>query len=268
MGVLFSLEGSVKDLGQANIFRNTFSFSSIYANTTSSNHILSLQFSDKATTDTNVTVQSPSHESTKSIRVPASSQSVATRIALTAGAANDVTIKTSLPLDSISIGSPQGTYFPSTKLSLNGASLTKCGSGGCRPVGSKIGGLNKTNTAKLTIPATISSPDGNPNSTSKYLELDYTNNDVAIATSWGLGSNSRNITLALNRANPVRLEVPLSGRHSELFSPGQGWWDTDTLGVLVPGWKNGDNELVIGNDAADDSFQANGADFVGLRVYD
>lgn len=268
MGVLFSLEGSFNALGQANVSRNTFSFSSIYANTTSSSHILSLQFSDKASTDTNVTIQSLAHGSTKSIRVPASNQSVATRIALTAGAANDVTIKTSLPLDSITVGSPQGTYFPSTKFSLNGASLTKCGSGGCSPVGSKIGGLNKTNTAKVTIPATISSPDGNSNSTSKYLELDYTNNDVAIATSWGLGSNSRNITLALNGANPVRLEVPLSGRHSELFSPGQGWWDTDTLGVLVTGWKNGDNELVIGNDAAEDAFQANGADFVGLRVYD
>ena len=39
------------------------------------------------------------------------------------------------------------------------------------------------------------------------------------------------------------------------------------MGVRVPGWKNGDNELVIGNDAAEDAFQANGADFVGLRVY-
>jgi alpha-galactosidase len=98
--------------------------------------------------------------------------------------------------------------------------------------------------------------------------LDYINNDIAFSTSWGLGANSRNITVAVNGGNPVRLEVPLSGRHSELFGPGLGWWDTASLGILIDGWKNGDNEVVVGNVAGSDTFQTWGADFVGFRVFD
>jgi alpha-galactosidase len=130
-------------------------------------------------------------------------------------------------------------------------------------VGSKIGYLDSTNTAKITVPATVS------NTTSaKYVELDYINNDVAFSTSWGLGANSRNITVSVNGGSPVRLEVPLSGRHSELFGPGLGWWDTSSLGVLVDGWKNGNNEVVVANEAGSDVFQSWGADFVGFRVFD
>lgn len=101
----------------------------------------------------------------------------------------------------------------------------------------------------------------------KYLELDYINNDIAFSTSWGLGANSRNITISVNGGTPVRLEVPLSGRHSELFGPGLGWWDTASLGVLVSGWQDGDNEVVVSN-AVSGGFQSWAPDFVGFRVFD
>lgn len=76
------------------------------------------------------------------------------------------------------------------------------------------------------------------------------------------------MTLSLNGGSPVRLDVPLSGRHSELFGPGLGWWDSSTLGILVDGWKDGDNDLVVGNAAAAGSFQSYGPDFVGVRFFD
>lgn len=74
--------------------------------------------------------------------------------------------------------------------------------------------------------------------------------------------------MTVNSEDPVRIEVPLSGRHSELFGPGLGWWDTATLGLLTSGWKEGLNEVVVGNVGGDEGFQSYGADFVGIRVLD
>lgn len=74
--------------------------------------------------------------------------------------------------------------------------------------------------------------------------------------------------MTVNSEDPVRIEVPLSGRHSELFGPGLGWWDTSTLGLLTSGWKEGLNEVVVGNVGGDEGFQSYGADFVGIRVLD
>ena len=100
----------------------------------------------------------------------------------------------------------------------------------------------------------------------KYLAIDYINNEVAFDSSWDWGSNSRNLTVSVNGNKPVRVEVPLSGQHSELFGPGKGWWDAATIGVLTGGWKDGDNDVVIGNEGGENGFTSYGPDFVGLRV--
>lgn len=94
--------------------------------------------------------------------------------------------------------------------------FTTCGDGYCQPVGQEIGYLNVNSTASITVPVSIPSSDSG-NATARYLEIDYINNDIALSTSWGYGSNSRNLTVSLNSGDPIRLEVPLSGRHSELF---------------------------------------------------
>lgn len=39
------------------------------------------------------------------------------------------------------------------------------------------------------------------------------------------------------------------------------------MGVLTEGWKNGNNEVVIGNVGGEQGFESYGADFVGLKVY-
>ena len=75
------------------------------------------------------------------------------------------------------------------------------------------------------------------------------------------------MTVSVNDAPPVRIEVPLSGRHSELFGPGLGWWDSASFGVLTGGWKDGENVVVIGNVGGEEGVQPFGADFVGLRFF-
>ena len=61
--------------------------------------------------------------------------------------------------------------------------------------------------------------------------------------------------------------MPLSGRHSELFGPGLGWWDSTSFGVLTGGWKDGENVVVIGNVGGEEGVQPFGAGFVGLRFF-
>lgn len=133
-------------------------------------------------------------------------------------------------------------------------------------MGQEIGNLNVNSTASITVPVSIPSSDSG-NATARYVEIDYINNGIALSTSWGYGSNSRNLTVSLNSGDPIRLEVPLSGGHSELFEPGLGWWDAATLGLLVEGWKDGNNTLVLGNDASVNVSQTYAPDIVGVRVF-
>lgn len=82
----------------------------------------------------------------------------------------------------------------------------------------------------------------------------------------GSGTNTRNMTISVNNIT-TRIEVPLSGRSSELFSPGLGWEDTSVFGVLTDGWIEGSNEVVVGNENGAEGLVSQGADFVGLGVY-
>lgn len=233
-------------------------FKSVYAATSRSNYTITITFSKASEKSSHVAVQTGSQK-TNAILAPSETE-VSLTVPLSAGSANQVKIEHGLPIESVQITPPTGTYYPSTSFVLSGTNLTTCSEGFCKPVGSKISNLTPDSSASTTIQSTGGS--------TKYVEIDYINNDIAIATSWGWGSNSRNLTVKLNEEEPVRLEVPLSGRHSELFGPGKGWWDSDRLGLLLDGWKEGENRIDIGNVGGEQGFQRYGADFVGLRVFD
>lgn len=64
----------------------------------------------------------------------------------------------------------------------------------------------------------------------------------------------------------TRVELPLSGRSSELYSSALGWEDSGTYGVLVDGWKTGGNTVVVGNQGGENGIVAFAADFVGMGV--
>ncbi|CAI7575810.1 unnamed protein product [Penicillium pancosmium] len=259
--------GSYNSNGFASVNGNTYTFESIYANTSSSKHAIVVQFAS-ATKKSSLKITNSLEQITQTISVPASQKSVSSKLTLSAGGENKLVIESSNTIKSIEIQAPAGKYYPCTEFSISGsAEIETCDSGFCKPTGSKLSYINSSNKGSANVQVTL--PASSKNETIlKYIEVDFTNNDIALSTSWGLGSNSRNITISVNDDKPVRLEVPLSGKHSELFGPGKGWWDTSTLGLLVGGWKSGDNVVVVGNEAGDDSFQSYGADFVGLKVFD
>lgn len=209
-----------------------------------------------------------------SAKVQPTESQISVNISLSAGSSNTITISPSPIISYINVTSPSGTYYPCTSFTPVGSAKPEtCDAGFCLPVGSKIGYISPTGNASITIPATVVSGSGDNTTAAtttagKYLEIDYINNDIAFSTSWTTGSNSRNLTISVNGGPPTRIEVPLSGKHSELFGPGRGWWDSATFGVLVDGWRNGENTVVIGNQGGDEGVQPYGADFVGLRLYD
>lgn len=248
--------------------RNVYTFDSIYANTTSANHTIFVRLASPPKQGMSIKIGNALDQKMQTISVPASRKSVSAKIALYAGAENKFQIHSFSPIESIEIHAPTGKYYPCTVFAPYGSSrIENCDSGFCKPTGSKLSYLDSSNTASAEVHATIPQIS-NSGKAPKYIELDFTNNDVAFSSSWGLGSNSRNITLSVNGNKPVRLEVPLSGRHSELFGPGKGWWDTSTLGLTIDGWKNGSNLVVVGNEAGDDAFESYGADFVGFKLFD
>jgi alpha-galactosidase len=235
--------------------RNSTTFHAIYGLTDSTTYTLSVTFASTSSASGSITVKSSASSQTSTVTVAANTASVSLPITLTLGTTNSLTIQHQLSINSIAITPPEGTYYPNTKFTTTGyATSTTCGTGYCVPVGSKIGYIGPGGTAVTTIRATSAG--------TKFVEIDYINNEVSYWTGW----NARNITVTVNGGTPTRLEVPLSGRHSELFGPGLGWWDTATLGVLTDGWVQGNNEVVIGNDGGA-GYSVYAADFVGLRVY-
>lgn len=201
-----------------------------------------------------------------SYTVSAGAASITVPLSLSASNNNTVTISTHAQVLSIDIAEPEGTFYASTLFSVSGtAAHQQCTAGLCQPVGSKVTNLTAFGTATLNI-----SNNDTAISSSRYVEVTYINNDVAIATSWTDGRNARNITVSVNGGAATRLEVPLSGRSSELYSPMRGWGDPATLGVLTTGWGlgvNGTDTIEVSNVGGDAGVEPYGADFVGIRVF-
>ncbi|TVY23780.1 putative alpha-galactosidase D [Lachnellula hyalina] len=151
------------------------------------------------------------------------------------------------------------TFYSSASFTPAGDAVrTTCSTGLCTPVGSKISYISPTGTASLSITAASAG--------SKLVDVYFCNNDIALSTSWLYGTNTRNLTIAVNDV-VTRIEVPLSGKSSELFSPGLGWQDTGIFKVLIGGWQEGANTVVIGNQGGAAGYQSYGADFVGMGIY-
>ncbi|TID24176.1 carbohydrate-binding module family 35 protein [Venturia nashicola] len=152
------------------------------------------------------------------------------------------------------------TFFPSTDFTIIGsANRQTCQPDLCAPVGSKIGYLSPSGSASIEI----SSPS---TAAKKLVDVYFCNNEIAFQSAWAHGTNTRNLTISVNDVT-TRIEVPLSGKSSELFSVGKGWEDTGTFKVEVGGWKVGTNKVIISNKGGRAGLQKLGADFVGMDVY-
>lgn len=235
-------------------------FSNVYGLTDSSEYTLTVQAAGSRGEEITVTTSA----SNKPVKAKLKGGSAAVFITLSAVNDNSITIQTTARIAAIHVSTPKGKFYPSTAFSVSGtAAHQNCTPGLCAPVGSKITNLTQNGAATISIPRS-SGAFGS----SRFVNITWINNDVALATSWTTGTNSRNITIAVNDAAPVRLEVPLSGRTSELFSPMRGWGDPSTLGVLVDGFGTGQGKdtIVISNADGNAGVQGYGADFVGFQL--
>lgn len=242
-------------------------FSRIYGITTSPAYSLTITFKRAPIKDRNIIIETSASTSATTATLKAGQISLTVPISLEAINTNTVTIKSAVGVAEISIADPSSTYYAPSDFSLEGdATLVTCASGLCLPAGQKVGNLDPDSSATLELPVA----DPMAGSVTKYVEITYCNNDVSLSTSWTTGRNARNITIQVNNAPMIRLEVPLSGRSSELFSVDNGWEDSATLGVLVPGFglgQGGMDTIVVGNADGEAGVQSDGADFVGVTIW-
>ena len=237
-------------------------FDSVYGITESDKYSLTIQLSRNSNGHNPLSVSTSASSEPKTVRI--SSDVVHLPIVLKAISSNTITIRISARVSSIQVSSPEGEFYPSTDFSVAGSAyLYKCAPGLCLPASSKITNLTETGFASISVPQSM-----HVLGSSRYVEITYINNDVSLDISLTNGTNTRIITVAVNGAAPVRLDVPQSGHSSELFSPMNGWGDPATLGVLVDsfGSGNGKDKMIVSNANGNAGVQPYGADFVGLRV--
>lgn len=155
---------------------------------------------------------------------------------------------------------PVGDYYytatASEDATLSGAAVvTVCPAGACLPVGSKVSNIGEGQAAAaVTFPNVTVTSAG-----TKLLGVDFINYDVALDSAWGLGDNTRNMTIAVNQAagEGTRVAFPISGGD---------WYDSGRLYFYVDGFTAGDDNEVI--------FTAYGSaatwapDLVGFEVFE
>ncbi|KAF1966476.1 alpha-galactosidase precursor [Bimuria novae-zelandiae CBS 107.79] len=129
---------------------------------------------------------------------------------------------------------PASTYYSAASAKLaGGASLTQCSTDDCLPTGEKIGNIGSG--ASVTFQSVTAKNTANKT----LLGVDFINYDYAFTTAWAWGSNTRNMTIAINGGSPKRWAFPLSGGD---------WYETGRLFVEVDGFKAGSsNRVVFGN---------------------
>lgn len=124
-------------------------------------------------------------------------------------------------------------YYPAKEATLAGsAAVVDCTSTQCLPTNAKVGNIGpSTSDASVAFDSVQASTSGR-----KLLAVDFINYDIALATAWENGSNSRNMSIAINGGTATRWAFPISGGN---------WFDTGRLEVEVDGFSEGDNTVVF-----------------------
>ncbi|KAE8825141.1 hypothetical protein HRS9122_10240 [Pyrenophora teres f. teres] len=123
-----------------------------------------------------------------------------------------------------------GEYYSAAKATLSGsARVVKCAAGPCLPTAYKVG--NILNAGSGVTFANVSAETAGK----KLLSVDFINYDYAFTTSWGLGDNIRNMTVAVNGNQAKRWAFPLSGGD---------WQESLGLHIEVDGFVEGSGNTV------------------------
>lgn len=146
------------------------------------------------------------------------------------------------------------TATQSATLSGNAVAVT-CSSTQCLPAGSKVGNIGQGASAAAVTFSNVSATSAG----SKLLGVDFVNYDVALATAWDWGDNTRNMTIAVNQptANGTRFAFPLSGGD---------WYDAGRLYVYVDGFVAGADNKVVFTSYGNEATWA--PDLVGFEVFE
>ncbi|KAI1339113.1 glycoside hydrolase superfamily [Xylariaceae sp. FL0016] len=140
-------------------------------------------------------------------------------------------------------------YYTASNATLAGnTTVVDCASADCLPTRSKVS--ISGSGASVGFSSVSASSSG-----SKLLGIDYINYELATSTSWDWGSNTRNMTVAINGGTAKRWAFPISGGD---------WSESDRFFVDVDGFVEGeDNEVLFA------SYEGGSApDLVGFEVFD
>ncbi|KAL4906733.1 hypothetical protein BDW74DRAFT_177042 [Aspergillus multicolor] len=171
-------------------------FGAVYRVTSSPNYGLKVTLAQPSQ-GANITIATISSKAPVSVSVPAGSSSITTHISLATSSNNTITIHNAPAISSIQVTPPNSTYYTGTEdftLSDSADTFT-CLDDFCIPTGSKITNLSTNSSATTQIPSMAQG--------FKYIEIDYINNEVAFDSAWEWGSNSRNLTIRVNDAEPT-----------------------------------------------------------------
>lgn len=140
-------------------------------------------------------------------------------------------------------------YYSAANGTLGGtASIVNCTSGDCVPTQKKVGNIGQG--ASVAVHSVASKTSGK-----KLLGVDFINYDYAFATAWDWGSNTRNMTIAVNGGTTKRWAFPISGGD---------WFETGRLMVEVDGFKAGSSNEVMFR-AVGDTWAP---DLVGIEIFE
>ncbi|KAM7205928.1 glycoside hydrolase [Rhypophila sp. PSN 637] len=156
-------------------------------------------------------------------------------------------VLSNITLNPMSIPKSTGTYYAATaNATISGGSKVTCSNTQCLPATSKV--TNITGATSITFPSVRTT-----STSKKLLAIDFCNYEVALGSAWSGGTNTRNITIAVNGGPAKRWAFPISGGN---------WFESGRLHVEVEGFKAGDgNKVVFG------AFSGQAApDLVGFEV--
>lgn len=148
---------------------------------------------------------------------------------------------------------PFGGYYAATQASLSGnATAVTCASDQCLPARSKVGNIGEGAAAAAVSFDNVAAPtDGKV-----LLGVDFVNYDVALASAWSGGTNTRNMTIAVNGGDAQRWAFPISGGD---------WYESGRLMVEVDGFKAGGGNQVVFRAYNSGTYAP---DLVGFEVFD
>lgn len=153
-----------------------------------------------------------------------------------------------------------GYYAAATNATYSGAAINNpnpgCGPGQCLPVGSKVTGIGQGQANAAVRFAGVTATTAG----TKLVGIDYINYDIAMATAWEFGDNTRNMTIAVNQpdmSTGTRVAFPISGGN---------WFESGRLYVYVDGFTEGSENNVIFTAYGDAETFA--PDLVGFEVFE